>query len=351
MQNMTNLPTYETPSQIKMLRDECESALYAGGRSLNAIWYNSGLNHDEKFLLDFFGSECDFKGNFRDWIKVKLDVLAERKGFKKTESVARIIQSAIQKGYLEKRATYDKNGRKSENEYRLTSKLFDEYAEWLFRNCKELKKTVSSFDWKRSGRYELTSSVVEIETPLRGGTETPLRGGTETPLRGGTETPLRGGTETPLRGGTETPLRGGTFTPSSSPSFPPLKELLWCSPNDTDPVKEIEISDHVKKVLQLRGKTQIHHLEEVIVDLCQEVEAKLLPADTKYKSYEITQDFVVDLIDKIGADEFKSWIDWIPSLCYANIKLQKGDQAWEKRLRSALSLYKSRSKERSAAQL
>jgi DNA-binding MarR family transcriptional regulator len=101
---------------------------YNGGRALNAVYASKKLEHFQKSVLTFIGSQidfCDFTKPY--WISISriMEALSLSR-----PKVQRVLKSLVESGYLKKEFRFnEKNKQQISNSYSLTSKIFDEYAE------------------------------------------------------------------------------------------------------------------------------------------------------------------------------------------------------------------------------
>lgn len=100
---------------------------FEGGRHLNAITKNRKLKIYEKAVLHCLASHQDYRGDFMQWRFMAIEDMADEIGCA-ARTILRAIQSLEEKGYLLREARW-KGNQKLPNNYKLTSKIFQEYAE------------------------------------------------------------------------------------------------------------------------------------------------------------------------------------------------------------------------------
>jgi len=113
---------------------------YRGGRLLNAIRYNSNIGGIGKAILHDIASFCDLgeEATFQEWIYRSKDNLVKCTGFNE-KAINKHIKILINDGYLLERPHKNKDGRNGPKEFRITSKIFDEYLITLGADdCQEI---------------------------------------------------------------------------------------------------------------------------------------------------------------------------------------------------------------------
>ena len=113
----------QTPQSQASYNKEKKFDPYSGGRSLNAIWA-SCLNGTEKLILQFLGSQLDFRSDFLQTKKLTQKFIA-KKCTKTSRTVMKTFLALEEKGYVKINPSDDSTG----NFYSLTTKIFDEYTE------------------------------------------------------------------------------------------------------------------------------------------------------------------------------------------------------------------------------
>ena len=103
-----------------------------GQRRLMAIWHRYlPYTNTQKNVMDFMASLCDFRGNFREWVEVKMwEAMGELQLSEKT--IHRTFESLLSEKYIE-RQTRRAGKRNLPSLYRFTQKFFDTYAAILNR--------------------------------------------------------------------------------------------------------------------------------------------------------------------------------------------------------------------------
>ena len=168
--------TFSEP-EINEIRADAQRVSHNGGRALNAIWYLPGLVIQERMILIFLGSECNFEGTFTEFLPVSKATIVEFTGIGKT-TIDKYMHSLIGKGYLSVTRVTDQLGASLPNEYALTKKVFIDYEEILVRLMTERKLKPSAASLKRIvkgvtlGRVHVVEGgrvhVVEGEGPPAG---------------------------------------------------------------------------------------------------------------------------------------------------------------------------------------
>lgn len=82
-----------------MEKEIAQDEITSGGRALNAVIYNKNLNGNEKALLLIFGSQLNFKNNFREKRYVAIEKFCELLSWGR-DRVFKTLKSVIEKGYL-----------------------------------------------------------------------------------------------------------------------------------------------------------------------------------------------------------------------------------------------------------
>lgn len=104
-------------------------SVYRGGRSLSAI-AESTLPKNEFWVMQCLGSRANFNGhaNFQEWLgSIPLDWIQQWTRLGET-TTREALKNLIAWGYVESRNVFGADGRQLGNEYRITRKVFDEYA-------------------------------------------------------------------------------------------------------------------------------------------------------------------------------------------------------------------------------
>lgn len=105
-----------------------------GGRSLNAIWF-SDLTSSEKLVLQFLGSQLDFRYSFQEpqWQPISRIQMATSLC---RRQIFRIIKQLEKKGYLTRKARW-LDGKQMASEYAINDKIFNEYTNILLKRAQE----------------------------------------------------------------------------------------------------------------------------------------------------------------------------------------------------------------------
>lgn len=128
------------------------SASYAGGRHLEAISLSTKLDAAEKACLHALASQMDYTRPFLNQERyMSVSTLSLRTGYKST-AVKAAIRRLVDKGYLVRRQNKVEGSKElGPTYYRLTAKLFDEYAEGRSLNAQGVGEGTSP-DARGGGR-------------------------------------------------------------------------------------------------------------------------------------------------------------------------------------------------------
>ena len=98
----------------------------SGGRALDAI-FDSPIEPSHKFILVAIGSALDYRGDFLEWKQISVAWFIKKTGYSKP-TIIDALKKIEELGYLESRTEGIKIGRGDIKFYRLTERLFDDYA-------------------------------------------------------------------------------------------------------------------------------------------------------------------------------------------------------------------------------